>query len=233
MLFAAYMKKLASVKRLAPEEECALWHAYKEAGDEAARRRLIEAYQPLVFREVMPYRTAPAVMDAVQEGTIGLIEAVERYDPSRGVAFSLYAMHRVRGRILSFLRREGAVDLPCLEADCADMGETAKEQLVDSCPSVAEVAEHQALVDVLGTALARLPDRERLVLERVTIGGTKAQTLADRLDVTPAHIYRLQKNGIRRIRGMLARFMQHWQENSLICFAVLASALESVRKLVV
>ena len=90
------------------------------------------------------------------------------------------------------------------------MGETAKEQLVDSCPSVAEVAERQALVDVLGTALARLPDRERLVLERVTIGGTKAQTLADRLDVTPAHIYRLQKNGIRRIRGMLARFMQHW-----------------------
>ena len=113
-----------------PEEERALWRAYKEEDDESARRHIIEAYQPLVFREVMPYRTMPVVMDAVQEGTIGLIEAVERYDPTRGVAFSLYAVHRVRGRILDFLRREGSVDLPCLEAE-TEAQETAKELLVD------------------------------------------------------------------------------------------------------
>ena len=209
MLFAVYMKKLASVKRLAPEEECALWHAYKEAGDEAARRRLIESYQPLVFREVMPYRALPSVMDAVQEGTIGLIEAVERYDPARNVAFSLYAVHRVRGRILDFLRREGQVDLPCLDAETG-AAETAKDLLVDECLSVAELAEHHALVGALDAAMERLPMRERLVLEGVTIGGARAQTMAETLGVTPAHIYRLQQNGIRRIRGMLARFMQHW-----------------------
>ena len=152
-MFADYVKKLSAVKKLRPDEERALWRAYKEKGDEGARRRIIEAYQPLVFREVMPYRALPAVMDAVQEGTIGLIEAVERYDPARGVAFSLYAVHRVRGCILDFLRR---------------------------------------------------------VLEGVTIGGTRAQTMAQMLDVTPAHIYRLQQSGIRRIRGMLSRFMQYW-----------------------
>ena len=148
-------------------------------------------------------------MDAVQEGTIGLIEAVERYDPKRGVAFSLYAVHRVRGRILDFLRREGQVDLPCLEEE-TEMCETAKELLVDERPSVAELAEHHALVGVLGAAMARLPARERIVLEGVTIGGTRAQTMAESLGVTPAQIYRLQKNGIRRVRGMLSRFMQHW-----------------------
>ena len=148
-------------------------------------------------------------MDAVQEGTIGLIEAVERYDPTRGVAFSLYAVHRVRGRILDFLRREGRVDLPCLEAE-TEAYETAKELLVDEHPSVAELAEHHALVGVLGAAMERLPARERLVLEGVTIGGARAQTMAESLGVTPAQIYRLQKNGIRRIRGMLSRFMQHW-----------------------
>lgn len=116
-MFSEYMTKLSAVRKLTPEEERALWRSYKEEGDESARRRIIEAYQPLVFREVMPYRTMPVVMDAVQEGTIGLIEAVERYDPTRGVAFSLYAVHRVRGRILDFLRREGSVDLPCLEAE--------------------------------------------------------------------------------------------------------------------
>ena len=208
-MFSDYVKKLADVQKLTPTEEGELWRAYKERGDEAARRRIIESYQPLVFREVMPYRALPAVMDAVQEGTIGLIEAVERYDPARNVAFSLYAVHRVRGRILDFLRREGRVDLPCLEAE-TEAYETAKELLVDECPSVAELAEHHALVGVLGAAMERLPARERLVLEGVTIGGARAQTMAESLGVTPAQIYRLQKNGIRRIRGMLSRFMQHW-----------------------
>ena len=208
-MFSDYVKKLADVQKLTPAEEGELWRAYKERGDEAARRRIIESYQPLVFREVMPYRALPAVMDAVQEGTIGLIEAVERYDPTRGVAFSLYAVHRVRGRILDFLRREGRVDLPCLEAE-TEAYETAKELLVDERPSVAELAEPHALVGVLGAAMERLPARERLVLEGVTIGGARAQTMAESLGVTPAQIYRLQKNGIRRIRGMLSRFMQHW-----------------------
>ena len=208
-MFSDYVKKLSAVQKLTPEEERELWCAYKECGDEGARRRIIESYQPLVFREVMPYRTLTAVMDAVQEGTIGLIEAVERYDPKRGVAFSLYAVHRVRGRILDFLRREGQVDLPCLEEE-TEMCETAKELLVDERPSVAELAEHHALVGVLGAAMARLPARERIVLEGVTIGGTRAQTMAESLGVTPAQIYRLQKNGIRRVRGMLSRFMQHW-----------------------
>ena len=209
-MFSEYMTKLSAVRKLTPEEERALWRAYKEEGDEFARRRIIEAYQPLVFREVMPYRTMPVVMDAVQEGTIGLIEAVERYDPMRGVAFSLYAVHRVRGRILDFLRREGSVDLPCLEAE-TEAQETAKELLVDERASVAELAEHHALVDVLGAVMERLPLRERLVLEGVTIGGTQAKTMAESLGVTPAHIYRLQQSGIRRVRGMLSRFIQHWK----------------------
>ena len=209
-MFSDYVKKLSAVQKLTPTEEEELWRAYKECANEAARQRIIESYQPLVFREVMPYRALSAVMDAVQEGTVGLIEAVERYDPSRGVAFSLYAVHRIRGRILDFLRCEGQVDLPCLEVE-TETHETAKDLLVDVCPSVAELAEHHALVGVLGAAMERLPARERLVIEGVTIGGARAQTMADALGVTSAQIYRLQKNGIRRIRGMLSRFMHHWQ----------------------
>ena len=50
------MARLSAVQKLAPEEERALWHAYKTEGDESARQRIIESYQPLVFREVRPYR---------------------------------------------------------------------------------------------------------------------------------------------------------------------------------
>ena len=46
---------------------------------------------------------------------------------------------------------------------------------------------------------------------RKKFGGTQAQTMAESLGVTPAHIYRLQQSGIRRVRGMLSRFIQHWK----------------------
>ena len=206
-----YIASVDTIELLTWEEEQKLWKAYEEQGDLEARMTIIEHYQPLVLKEANVYQSSKIdMMDCIQEGTIGLIEAVERYDPSRGVAFSLYAVHRIRGRILDFLRCEGQVDLPCLEVE-TETHETAKDLLVDVCPSVAELAEHHALVGVLGAAMERLPARERLVLEGVTIGGARAQTMAEALGVTSAQIYRLQKNGIRRIRGMLSRFMHHWQ----------------------
>ena len=85
----SYLAELEKIKLLSPEEERALWQAYKEHDDESARTALIEHYQPLVFREAMAYyRVVPDVMDCVQEGTVGLIEAVERFDYAKGVAFS-------------------------------------------------------------------------------------------------------------------------------------------------
>ena len=88
MRFEQYVAELSRVKLLEPEKEQRLWQAYKQAGDEDARRILIESYQPLVFKQALPYRGLQNIMDIVQEGTIGLIEAVEHYDPERGVAFS-------------------------------------------------------------------------------------------------------------------------------------------------
>ena len=70
-------------------------------------RPLLNIISPLFSVEAMAYyRVVPDVMDCVQEGTVGLIEAVERFDYAKGVAFSLYAVHRVRGRILDYLRKK-------------------------------------------------------------------------------------------------------------------------------
>lgn len=52
-MLEAYLKELQQIKLLSPEEEKALWRAYKEEDDQESRRRLIEQYQPLVFREAM------------------------------------------------------------------------------------------------------------------------------------------------------------------------------------
>ena len=94
-----YKSFLATLTKLSREEEEELWKQYKEQDLLEARQSLIEHYQPLVFREAMKYGLQEAVtLDLIQEGTVGLMEAVERFDPSQGVAFSLYALHRVRGR---------------------------------------------------------------------------------------------------------------------------------------
>lgn len=208
--FAQYVEELQRVKPLARCQEEKLWQAYKGAGDGEARRQLIEAYQPLVFKQALPYRHLQNVMDVVQEGTVGLIEAVERYEPQRGVAFSLFAIHRIRGRMLDFLQKEGASDSPCMDAMLDEGGVTYKENLMDTSPTVAEQAENHELAGRLRRAMERLPAKEKTVLENVYLNSRDVAVVAEDMDLSPGHVYRLQKTGIRRIRGMLARFMQNW-----------------------
>lgn len=208
MQLADYLKELRKVKTLDHEEEQALWTAFKERGDEEARQRLIESYQPLVFKQAAPFSQLDCALDLIQEGTVGLIEAAERYDHTRGVAFSLFAVHRIRGRMMDFLRREGQVDVACMEENLE--GGSLKENLIDTGASVPEQAESHELSQRLHQAMARLPDKERAVLEGMYLSSEDAAGMADALHVSASHIYRLQKNGIRRVRGMLSRFMHYW-----------------------
>lgn len=208
--FAQYAQELARVKVLEPEEEKALWHAYKDEEDLAARGRLIESYQPLVFKQAQPYAYLDDIMDIVQEGTIGLIEAVERYDPQRGVAFSLFAIHRIRGRICNYLAKEGRADIACMDGTASEDAVPLKETLVDTALPVSEQVERQELTNRLHEAMSRLPDKEKAVLEGVYLQSQDVKDVAEGLHVSTSHIYRLQQKGIRRVRGMLSRFMHHW-----------------------
>ncbi len=203
-----YMAELSRVKTLGREEERRLWAAF-QAGDRRARQRLIESYQPLVFKQAMAFRTHPAVMDLVQEGTVALIEAVESYEPSRGVAFSLYALHRIRGRMLNFLAREGRAGLACLEAQ--EEGRSLLETLQDDSPTAQEVAEQHEMLRRVQGAMERLPVKEKAVLEGIYLDSHDPIEVAQSMELSVSHIYRLQKNGVRRIRGMLSRFLHHWR----------------------
>ncbi len=207
-----YIRELKKIEMLSPEEEGRLWRACKEKGDEGARARLIQSYQPLVFKQAAPYRASEHVMDVLQEGTVGLIEAVESYDPSRGVAFSLFAVHRIRGRMKDFLKKEGASAAPCIDGMVDAEGIPMRERIVDTAALPDEQAEQTVLTERLREAMARLPQKERIVLEEVYFSGGGVDGVADELHLSASRIYRLQKTGIRRIRGMMSRFMQHWHE---------------------
>ena len=101
---AAYMRETRRYPLLTPEEEKDLAVRLVEHGDTAAARRLIEANLRLVVKIAYEYRRAHKnLLDLVQEGNIGLIQAVGKFDPYRGVKLSSYAAFWIRAYILKFI----------------------------------------------------------------------------------------------------------------------------------
>lgn len=213
MQLKQYLSELNKVRLLEPEEEQQLWLAYKKTESLECRRRLIESYQPLVFKAAVCWQADEAtLMDIIQEGTVGLIEAVENYDHTRGVAFSLYAAHRIRGRMLNYMKKEGKHNFTYIDSPLSTHGDagTLSDLLIDTALPVAQQAERNFLVAQVKSALDRLPAKEQLVLNGVFLEDQEPKQLAEKLDLSISHVYRLQKQGIRRIRGMLSKFMHNW-----------------------
>lgn len=205
-----YISELNKVRLLDYDEEQELWRSYKEDGSQQARVRLIESYQPLVFKTAEAFLKLYNIMDIIQEGTVGLIEAVECYDYARGVAFSIFAVHRIRGRMYNFLKKEGRADIACLESDIQGKP-SGLELLTDTGVSVPEQVELQEASRWVKNAMNRLPEKEYMVLDSIYVGSQEVAQVAQKLHVSTSHIYRLQKNGIRRVRGMLSRFIHQWK----------------------
>lgn len=205
-----YISELNKVQLLDYDEEQELWRSYKENGSQQARGRLIESYQPLVFKTAEAFLKLDNIMDIIQEGTVGLIEAVECYDHARGVAFSIFAVHRIRGRMYNFLKKEGRADIACLESDTQGKP-SGLELLTDTGVSVPEQVELQEASRWVKNAMNRLPEKEYVVLDSIYVGSQEVAQVAQKLHVSTSHIYRLQKNGIRRVRGMLSRFIHQWK----------------------
>lgn len=205
-----YISELNKVQLLDYDEEQELWRSYKENGSQQARGRLIESYQPLVFKTAEAFLKLDNIMDIIQEGTVGLIEAVECYDHVRGVAFSIFAVHRIRGRMYNFLKKEGRADIACLESDTQGKP-SGLELLTDTGVSVPEQVELQEASRWVKNAMNRLPEKEYMVLDSIYVGSQEVAQVAQKLHVSTSHIYRLQKNGIRRVRGMLSRFIHQWK----------------------
>lgn len=91
------------------ENELEYWRKYKKTGDEKIREELIKKYAPLVkyvagkIAVGMPTHNVD-FDDLVSYGSIGLIDACERYDPDRDIKFKTYAVTRIRGAIYDELR---------------------------------------------------------------------------------------------------------------------------------
>jgi RNA polymerase sigma-B factor len=95
------------VTRPGPLDEAALFRAYTRHGDLLARERLITRYLPLA--ESMARRFARGIRDDdfVQVASFGLIKAIDRFDPEKGVAFSSFAVPTIVGELKRYRRDHG------------------------------------------------------------------------------------------------------------------------------
>ncbi|MCM8749325.1 FliA/WhiG family RNA polymerase sigma factor [Thermomicrobiaceae bacterium CFH 74404] len=163
------------------DQPARLWQRYTMSHDTTTREQLIQQYAPLVKYVVDRLRISlpPSLErdDLIGYGTIGLIEAIDRFDPSRGVKFESYAALRIRGAILDALRSLDIV--PRGARHRARQIEQATRELFAASgrmPSEAEIAEylglsvqelHQAIQDVacLFLPLNNADDSHELTLE--------------------------------------------------------------------
>jgi RNA polymerase sigma-32 factor len=100
----AYMAEVSRHPLLTREEEHALAVRYRETGDVQAAYRLVASNLRLVVKIAHEYRrTAFQLLDLIQEGNLGLMQAVKKYDPLKGVKLSSYAAWWIRAYIIRFL----------------------------------------------------------------------------------------------------------------------------------
>jgi len=101
---AAYLREVQRHPLLTPEQTHELAAKFVQTQDPAIAAQLVTANLRLVVKIAYEYRRAyKNIMDLVQEGNIGLMQAVKRYDPYRGVKLSSYAAWWIRAYILRFI----------------------------------------------------------------------------------------------------------------------------------
>jgi RNA polymerase primary sigma factor len=180
----AYLREISRHKLLSGREEIELARACR-SGDEAARRRLIQSNLRLVVSIAKRYRS-PGIsfQDLVQEGSLGLMRAVEKFDPERGNKFSTYATWWIRQAVSRALANKSrAIRVPVHMNDTISKLRKADRQLAQALgrvPTFEELSQASGFT-IEKVLLAMGSDRSPLSLDAVCGDETDA-TLADVLE---------------------------------------------------
>lgn len=173
----------APLALLTAEQERILARRIRE-GDEDARRRLIAANYRLVFHVVSRFRyTGVPLEDLIQEGNLGLIEAVDRFDERRGCRFNTYALLWIRGAVLRAVTRlREVIPVPERVAQAAARLRRDEDELAQELhrpPSVDELSDRSGL------------PAQRVEAARTLLHTTSLNEAADPEDGRPAEEWML------------------------------------------
>jgi RNA polymerase sigma factor for flagellar operon FliA len=174
-----------------PADTQALWREYRRTGDQALRDRLILTYAPLVkyvagrLGSGLPAHIEEG--DLVSYGLLGLIGAIERFDPDREIKFETYAIGRIRGAIIDELRsldwvprsvRARARDIERAIAQLeAKLGRAPTDEEIAERVGLSDEEFQESLTDISRTSIAALDE-----LWTSSTGGGDAVALIDTIE---------------------------------------------------
>jgi RNA polymerase primary sigma factor len=168
----AYLRAIARLPRLTPEEERELGRRIKEDGDEAALRRLVEGNLRFVVSYAKRYRgLGVPFLDLIHEGNLGLMEAARRFDPDRNVKFITYAVWWIRQAITHALSGQTrAFTLPQKLSGVAARFDREVSELTEELnrtPTPREIADDLHISEGEAEALIRIGVRDLSLSDHV------------------------------------------------------------------
>ena len=215
-LLTTYLHDITRYHPLTQDQEIALAQATRQ-GDQQARKRLIEAYLILPVN-IAHQNLRPGVdlMDLIQEGNIGLIKAVDMFDPAQGTRLGTLARFWVEKYILRFLRNEQE-ELVSLDMEVVDSGETLllRETIEDrgsimgdqGIKNIDTLIEQEELKQQVHEMLSALPEREQEVL-RLLYGldgypEMSREEISKLMCVCPQYISRIRIAALKRLQDFV------------------------------
>ena len=186
-------------------------------GDGAVRSMLIERNLRLVVYIARKFEnTGVNIEDLVSIGTIGLIKAVNTFDPSKRIKLATYASRCIENEILMFLRRNNKLKSEVSFDEPLNVDWDGNELLLSDVLGTEADTIYRKLEDevdrvLLYDALEKLTERERRIMElRFGLGRGEEMTqkdVADLLGISQSYISRLEKRIIKRLRREFNRMM--------------------------
>lgn len=199
---------------LSPEEEAVVM-AQLRAGEGSAKSTLIERNLRLVVYIARKFdNTGVDLEDLISVGTIGLIKAVNSFDPDKNIKLATYASRCIENEILMYLRRmvrlrcEVSLDEP-LNVDW-EGNELLMSDILGTEPDlVSRSIENSVEKQLLYNAMAKLGSREKEIMQmRFGLSGRQEKTqkeVADLLGISQSYISRLEKKIISRLKKEIVK----------------------------
>lgn len=214
-LLQTYLQDISKYPQLSPQEELTLAQRARQ-GDAEAREQLIHAHLLMVVNIARQYqRPGDEMLDLIQEGNIGLIKAVDMFDPAQGNRLSTLAFYWINKHIQRFLNHEPD-DLVSLDMEINDGSETLllSDTIEDkgtilgdqTIPHIDAEMEQEEMQRQVRKMLASLSPREQEVI-RLLYGLDNYPVLsrnevAQIIGVSLQYISRIRIDTLRRLKKM-------------------------------
>jgi RNA polymerase sigma factor (sigma-70 family) len=201
----AYLTHIRSLELLSAEDECELARRWHDQRDSVARDALLEAHLRCVLPIASKYRREGVPLgELIAEGNVGLIRALDTFDPSRA-RFATYARYWIKAYVSDYVARTSRY--VSLDARADDTGSSLLDSLATTDPdpeqAVAAKRRQRRFAANLPGAVAKLDARERHIVEHRL--GADADTelslaaLADQLGVSRARVHQLEARVKRKL----------------------------------